>query len=174
MTLEIAGAAKYLKDFPKIAFHVDAVQALGKIDVNYKDVDMITFTGHKVHGLVGSGCLVKRKGINLEAIINGGGQESNIRSGTYSLPLISTLALAISKAVKNQAETYKKVSQLAEKLVSELSKLDDLLVINSNYKENPFVTNFSLKNHKASVVVEALSNRNIFVSSIFSDCVTNF
>ena len=158
--------AKYLKDFPKIAFHVDAVQALGKIDVNYKDVDMITFTGHKVHGLVGSGCLVKRKGINLEAIINGGGQENNIRSGTYSLPLISTLALAISKAVKNQAETYKKVSQLAEKLVSELSKLDDLLVINSNYKENPFVTNFSLKNHKASVVVEALSNRNIFVSSI--------
>lgn len=158
--------AKYLKAFPKIAFHVDGVQALGKINVNYKDVDMITFTGHKVHGLVGSGCLIKRKGIALEAIINGGGQESNIRSGTYSLPLISTLALAISKATKNQTSNYEKVSQLAQKLVFELKQMDDLLVINSNIEENPYVVNFSLKDHKASVVVEALSNRNIFVSSI--------
>lgn len=158
--------AKYLKDFPKIVFHVDGVQALGKVNINYKDVDMITFTGHKVHGLVGAGCLIKRKGIALEAIINGGGQENNLRSGTYSLPLISCLALAISKAVKNQSETYKKVNVIANKLISELEKMNDLLVINSNIKENPFVVNFSLKDHKASVVVEALSNRNIFVSSI--------
>lgn len=164
--------ATYLKNFPKIVFHVDGVQAIGKVDINYNDVDMITFTGHKIHGLVGSGCLVKRKGIALEAIINGGGQESNLRSGTYSLPLISTLALAVSKAVKNQTENYKKVRLLAEKLVSELKQMDDLLVINSHIEENPFVVNFSLKNHKASVVVEALSNRNIFVSSI-SACHSN-
>lgn len=163
---EIEEIAKYLKQFPKIVFHVDAVQALGKININYKDVDMITFTGHKVHGLVGSGCLVKRKGITLEAIINGGGQESNVRSGTYSLPLISTLALAISKAVKNQQDNFNKVSKLGEKLVNELKQMDELLIINSNEKVNPFVINFSLRNHKASVVVEALSNRNIFVSSI--------
>ena len=163
---DIEEIAKYLKQFPKIAFHVDGVQALGKININYKDVDMITFTGHKIHGLVGSGCLIKRKGISLEAIINGGGQENNIRSGTYSLPLISTLALAISKAVKNQAECFKKVSVVSHKLLDELKQMDDLVVINSNVEANPFVVNFSLKNHKASVVVEALSNRNIFVSSI--------
>ena len=158
--------AKYLKQFPKIAFHVDGVQALGKININYKDVDMITFTGHKIHGLVGSGCLIKRKGITLEALINGGGQENNIRSGTYSLPLISTLALAISKAIKNQQDCYNKVRVLSNKLLDELKQMSDLVVINSNNEENPFVVNFSLKNHKASVVVEALSNRNIFVSSI--------
>ena len=163
---DIEEIAKYLKQFPKIAFHVDGVQAIGKININYKDVDMITFTGHKIHGLVGSGCLIKRKGITLEAIINGGGQENNLRSGTYSLPLISTLALAISKAIKNQQENFKKVSALGEKLIYELNQLDDMLVINSNEKVNPFVINFSLRNHKASVVVEALSNRNIFVSSI--------
>ncbi|MCR5309681.1 MAG: cysteine desulfurase [Bacilli bacterium] len=162
----IEDIAKYLKQFPKIAFHVDAVQALGKIDINYKDVDMITITGHKIHGLVGSGCLIKRKGITIEAIINGGGQENNIRSGTYSLPLISTLALAISKAIKNQKTSFNLVKVVSDKLLDELTKMDDLLVINSNTKENPFVVNFSLKKHKASVVVEALSNRNIFVSSI--------
>ena len=158
--------AKYLKQFPKIVFHVDGVQALGKININYKDVDMITFTGHKIHGLVGSGCLIKRKGISLEAIINGGGQENNIRSGTYSLPLISTLALAISKAIKNQQDCFNKVKVLSNKLLEELKLMSDLIAINSNNKENPFVVNFSLKNHKASVVVEALSNRKIFVSSI--------
>ncbi|MCQ2087089.1 MAG: cysteine desulfurase [Bacilli bacterium] len=169
---DIAGIAKFLKEYPTIAFHVDGVQALGKLDVNYKDVDMITFTGHKVHGLVGCGCLVKKKGIALEAIINGGGHENNLRSGTYSLPLISTFSLAVSKAIKHQKELYEKVSVLSSKLVEEFSKLEDLVSINSNVKENPFIVNFSLKTHKASVVVEALSNRDIYVSSI-SACHSN-
>ena len=163
---DIEKIAKILKEYPKIVFHVDGVQALGKININYKDADMITFTGHKVHGLVGAGCLIKRKGIALEAIINGGGQENNIRSGTYSLPLISTLALAISKAVKNQQECFNKVKILSDRLLEGLKWFTGLIVINSNNEENPFVVNFSFKNHKASVVVEALSNIGIFVSSI--------
>lgn len=169
---DIQSIADYLKKYPKIVFHVDGVQALGKININYNNVDMITFTGHKVHGLVGSGCLVKKKSINLEAIINGGGQESNVRSGTYSLPLISTLALAISKAVKNQKDAFEKVKPLSQKLVNELNDLSDSVTINSNVDENPFVVNFSLKNHKASVLVEALSNKDIYVSSI-SACHSN-
>jgi len=163
---DIENIALLLKDYPKIVFHVDGVQALGKIAINYSNPDMITFTGHKVHGLIGSGCLLVRKGITLEPIISGGGQESGLRSGTLSLPLISTFAIAVKKACENQAVSYKKVKILAEELVSQFNQMSDILVINSNIKENPFVVNISLKNHKASVVVEALSNRDIYVSSI--------
>lgn len=170
---EIEKIATVLKNYPKIVFHVDAVQALGKINFNYNDVDMITFTGHKVHGLVGCGCLVVRKNLSLLAMNSGGGQEFGLRSGTLSLPLISTFAMSVKKAIDNQRDAYKKVSILSEKLVALLNDCPkDLLSINSNVRENPFVVNFSLKNHKASVVVEALSNKDIYVSSI-SACHSN-
>ena len=70
----IEDIAKFLKDYPKTLFHVDACQSIGKVDLNYNDVDLLTFTGHKIHGLKSIGALVKKKGLDLLPLNSGGGQ----------------------------------------------------------------------------------------------------
>ena len=155
-----------LKNYPKIAFHVDMTQAIGKVDIPLENVDMISFSGHKIHGFVGSGALIKEKKIILEAQNNGGGQENNLRSGTNTLALSATLAKALRLEVINRETNFQKVSELKDYLVSYLKSNEDKYVLNSLDNDNPYIVNFSLKNRKASVVVEALSNRGIMVSSL--------
>ena len=155
-----------LKNYPKIAFHVDMTQAIGKIDIPLENIDMFSFSGHKIHALLGSGALIKEKKIILEPIAHGGGQENNNRSGTNTLALSATLAKALRLSLKEQKDNYNKVSNLRDYLVSYLKDNPDLYAINSLDKDNPYIVNFSLLNHKASVVVEALSNKGIMVSSL--------
>ena len=155
-----------LKDFPKIAFHVDMVQAIGKVNIPLENVDMLSFAGHKIHGLLGSGALIKDKKIILESQNNGGGQENGLRSGTNTLALSASLAKALRLAIKGQEENYQKVSNLRDNLLSYLKDNPDLYQINSYSLDNPYIVNFSLLQHKASVVVEALSNKGIMVSSL--------
>lgn len=160
---EIADIAK---KYPKIALHVDMVQAIGKVDIPLDNVDMISIAGHKIHGLLGSGVLIKEKKILLKPLLNGGGQENNLRSGTNTLALSASLAKALRIAIDHQKENYEHVKSLADFLLDYLKDNPDKYVINSSCKDNPYIVNFSLKKQKASVVVEALSNRNIMVSSL--------
>ena len=155
-----------LKNYPKIAFHVDMTQAIGKVDIPLDNVDMFSFTGHKIHGLLGSGALIKNKKIVLEPQNSGGGQENGLRSGTNTVALSASLAKALRLAIDEQEANYKKVSELRDYLVSYLKDKDDKYILNSFDKNNPYIVNFSLKSRKASVVVEALSNRGIMVSSL--------
>ena len=155
-----------LKSYPKIAFHVDMTQAIGKVDIPLEGIDMFSFSGHKIHGLLGSGALIKEKKIILEPLNHGGGQENNLRSGTNTLALSASLAKALRLAVNKQKENYQKVSSLRDYLVSYLKDNPDKYVLNSFDLNNPYIVNFSLLEHKASVVVEALSNKDIMVSSL--------
>ena len=155
-----------LKNYPKIAFHVDMTQAIGKVDIPLENIDMFTFAGHKIHGLLGSGALIKEKKIILEPLNSGGGQENNLRSGTNTVALSASLAKALRLAIKGQQENYQKVSNLRDYLLSYLKDNPDIYSINSYSLDNPYILNFSLINHKASVVVEALSNKGIMVSSL--------
>ena len=155
-----------LKNYPKIAFHVDMTQAIGKVDIPLDNVDMFSFAGHKIHGLLGSGALIKEKKIILEPQNSGGGQENNLRSGTNTVALSASLAKALRLAIDHKDANYQKVSELRDYLVAYLKDNGDKYILNSLDKNNPFIVNFSLKKHKASVVVEALSNRGIMVSSL--------
>ena len=162
----IKEAGELLKDYPKIAFHVDMTQAIGKVEIPLDNIDMFSFTGHKIHGLLGSGALIKEKKIILEALNSGGGQENNLRSGTNTLALSASLAKALRLAIKNQKENYQRVSNLRDYLISYLKDNPDKYRLNSFNMDNPYIVNFSLLQHKASVVVEALSNKEIMVSSL--------
>ena len=157
---------EYLKKFPKIAFHVDMVQAIGKLPIDYNNIDMFSIAGHKIHGLLGSGLLIKEKKIILKAINQGGGQENNLRSGTNTLALSASLAKALRLSIEGEANNFKKVKVLSERLLGYLKDNKDKYLINSYNEDNPYIVNFSLLHHKASVVVEALSNRGIMVSSL--------
>ena len=162
----IKEVGELLKDYPKIAFHVDMTQAIGKIDISLDNIDMFSFAGHKIHGLLGSGALIKEKKIILEPLNNGGGQENNLRSGTNTLALSASLAKALRLAINAQKENYEKVSRLRDYLLSYLKDNPDKYHLNSFDLANPYIVNFSLLEHKASVVVEALSNKGIMVSSL--------
>ena len=155
-----------LKSYPKIAFHVDMTQAIGKVDIPLENIDMFSFAGHKIHGLLGSGALIKEKKIILEPQNSGGGQENNLRSGTNTVALSASLAKALRLALNKQKENYQKVSNLRDYLINYLKDNPDLYSLNSFSLDNPYIVNFSTLNHKASVVVEALSNKGIMVSSL--------
>lgn len=161
---EIEKIAKELKKYPKIALHTDAVQAFGKVNVNFKDVDLVTITSHKVHGPKGVGALIKKNNLELVSLNNGGGQEGGLRSGTLSNDLVACFAKAVRITFENQAKVTEHVTVLRDKVLNYLTNHENLFEINS-VLENPYVVNFSLKDRKASVVVEALSNENIMVSS---------
>ena len=162
---DIENIAIFLKSYPKIAFHVDATQAIGKINLDYSNVDMFTFSGHKIHGLKGTGALIKKKKLELLPINSGGGQEDNFRSGTNDVAGCVSLAKAVSIANSKIDENMRKITAVSFFIYEYLENNPDQYVINSN-KENPSIINFSVVHKKASVIVEGLSNKNIMVSSI--------
>ena len=161
----IKGIKEITSKYSKVCFFSDTTQAIGKIALDYSCLDMFVVSGHKIHGLKGTGCLLKRKNINLLPLNNGGGQQDGIRSGTIDVPGALSLAKAIRLNYESISDNFKKVSNFRDKISSFLKENHDKYEINSSF-ENPYIINFSTKHVKSSVVVEALSNKGIYVSSI--------
>lgn len=157
--------SQIIKKHPKIVFHMDATQAVGKINIDYQDVDMFSYSAHKIHGLKNSGALIKKKNIKLLTMNSGGGHESGYRSGTVDVA--SSAALAKATRLINENIEYKNsyITQLATPIYQYLNAHPHLFKVHSNI-DNPYIINFSFLNKKASVIVEALSNHNIMVSSV--------
>lgn len=153
----------FLKKYPKVHFHCDATQAIGKIKINYDNVDLITLSGHKIHSFKASGLLIKRNSTMLEPLITGGGHQNNLRSGTTSMPMEVALAKAIRLAFEGQEVRYQKVKKLQEYFFQKASKISGIK-FNSDLNGSPFILSFVV-NKKASVVSEALSNKEIYVST---------
>ncbi len=161
----IGEISRIVKKYPKVIFHVDATQAIGKIEIPFKDVDLFTYSAHKIHGLHGSGALIKRKTITLSPLFAGGGQEYNLRSGTNDLANDVALAVITKKMNNDIKANLVKISPIYACLREYITKNEDEYELNSYDDNNPYILNFSLKKKKASVVVEALSNAGIMVSS---------
>lgn len=148
----------------KAKLHVDATQAIGKEDLKTIHYDLLTFSGHKIGGLKGSGALIKRKDVQLDAQILGGGQESGYRSGTAPVPLDCSLATALRLSLKSQPERRKSALLLNDYLREGLQKIDEVEIL-SPKEATPFILSFALKEHKGSVIAEALSEMGIYVST---------
>ena len=162
---EIEEIASLLEGYPKVIFHTDACQALGKIHFDYSKVDLVTLSAHKIHGLVGFGALIKKKKIDLLPLNSGGGQENNFRSGTENLAGAIAFVEAVKIILDSEKENYKVVSSLSIPLIDYLKSHHNLFELNLPNEVNPYIINFSSITKKGSVVVEALSNMNIMVSS---------
>ena len=155
--------AALLKKYPLIVFHSDVTQGIGKIKLPYEDMDMFSFSGHKIHGLNSSGALIKNKKIELLPLLSGGGQENNFRSGTNDVALAVSLAKALRLENDKIVENYAKIAPISAYLKNYLLGHQDLYELNSG--DNPYIINFSTLTKKASVVIEALSSHGIIVSS---------
>lgn len=108
-----------------VLFHTDAVQAVGHIDINVKEmnIDMLSLSGHKIHAPKGVGALYCRTGINLPNLIYGGAQERNKRAGTENVPSIVALGVAITDATTGIEEKNKKIKAMREKLIDGILKV---------------------------------------------------
>ena len=160
--------AEVLKEYPKVIFHSDLSQLVGKTNksINFIKIDMFTLSAHKMHGLIGSGALIKRNKIELLPLASGGGQEYNYRSGTNDLASALAFNKTIELALANQVSRYNHVKELADLILDYLKSHQDLYELNSFEPVNPYIINFSTITKKSSVVVEALSNSGIMVSSV--------
>lgn len=158
----IGDIAKLLKSYPKVIFHTDATQSIGKVNINYSDVDLLSMSSHKIHGFKGSGLLLKRKNIDLLPLLSGGGQEFNYRSGTNNYIYEVCLAKTLRLALEEQESNYKYVKELNLYARDRLKDID--VKINSPIDGSPYILSLSL-NKKASVVSEALSLEDIYVST---------
>ena len=163
--LNIKEIKEVIKAYPKCVLHSDLAQTLGKEKFDFSLLDMFTISAHKIYGIKGIGALIKKKKVMLEPLIHGGGQENGLRSGTLDYSSIVSFNVSLNYTIDHFEENYKKVKDLQTYLLNELSKIDEVSI--NNFKKScPYIVNFSLKRKKASVVVEALSNKEIYVSSV--------
>ena len=148
----------------KCYFHVDATQAIGKVRINYDNVDLITFTAHKFFGPKGVGVLIKRDNVLIEPLIHGGKSTTVYRSGTPALPLITSISKALRLIEDELDDNYKKVEELNKYIKENLKKYDNV-VINSNEYSIPHILNLSVLNVKPESMQHALEEYDIYIST---------
>lgn len=155
---------KFLKDYPTTIFHSDMTQAIGKIKVNLENVDLASFSAQKFYGLKGVGCLIKKENISIEPLIHGGKSTTNYRSGTPAVALIASLAKALRLVFEDFETKYNYVKELNAYVTSQLSNISGVH-INSNSYCSPYIVNFSIENIKSEVMLHALEQEDIYIST---------
>ena len=153
---------KILKDYPKCFYHVDMTQAIGKIKINLDDVDMASFSTHKLFGPKGIGVLVKKEHVVIEPLIQGGKSTTNFRAGTPALPLIASTAKALRLVLDNMYDKNNHVKELSDYLKDNIK---DIVEINSTEASVPHIVNFSVPGIKAETLLHALEEKEIYVST---------
>ena len=166
--------AEIAKRKRKALFHTDGVQSFGKIQIPMKGVDLLSLSGHKIHGPKGIGALYVRKGINLPPLIHGGGQERGMRSGTENVPAIAGLGLAaqISWSKQGSQEGREHIRSLNQIMRQSLEGSGISVRINSPEDALPHILNVSFEGTKGEVLLHILEQQGVFVST-GSACSSN-
>lgn len=153
----------------KTVFHVDAVQAFGKVpfQVNSLNIDLLSVSGHKFHGPKGIGALFVKKGVKLEPLFYGGNQEGGLRSGTENLPAIAGISTAAEQTFKSFADGAAKMKLLKDRLQNEIERNIPDIRINSPIEGNcaPHILNVSFLGVKSEILLHSLEQDGIYVSS---------
>ncbi len=164
LPLEAAGAAIAAVKAPAL-FHVDAVQAFGKLPLkpNKLKIDLMSMSAHKIHGPKGVGALYLRKNVHIVPRFFGGGQEKDIRPGTESTPLIAGFGAAV-KALPDTNAQLKAMTQLSAYCRGKLLEIDGI-VLNSSEDALPYIINLSSGGVRAETMLHYLASKEIYVSS---------
>ncbi len=160
---DIASIARTVKKHPHVYFHTDITQALGKCDLDLSSVDMASFSAHKIHGLKGSGVLMKKKHIEILPLISGGQQEFSLRGGTSNAPANIVLAKTLRLALENQKKHRDMLHGYYEYFCRELPLIEGVSI---HFPERHLETLLSVSTPIPSeVMLNALNKKGIMVSS---------
>ncbi len=159
-----------LADKPTISFHVDAVQAIGKMPMEQyltDRVDFASFSGHKFHSVRGVGFVYIKAGKKIAPLLTGGGQESDKRSTTENVAGIAATAKALRLTLdKGKAtDSQKKLAAMKQIMVDELSKYQDVTVFSGRENFVPSILTFGIKNIRGEVIVHAFEDHQIYIST---------
>ncbi|MBP5607954.1 MAG: cysteine desulfurase, partial [Lachnospiraceae bacterium] len=171
------------KDYPDVLFHVDAVQGFGKYRIYPKEagIDLMSASGHKIHGPKGVGFLYVRKGVKLSPIIYGGGQQGGLRSGTENVAGISGMAVAADILYKGLEAERERLYAIKTEMINRLLSLPDVNIngipqtsdINEGIRMSaPHIVSASFAGVRAEVLLHALEEKDIYVSA-GSACATH-
>lgn len=156
-----------LREYPSIHFHVDAVQAVGKIPLDLSSssrIDLATFSGHKFHGLKGTGFLYIKHGRKIAPLMSGGGQEGGRRNGTENVAGIAAMSRALRLLFDQQEQKTANQRLIRDYLMDELSKYPKVQLF-STKKGAPHIICFGLQGIRGEVSVHAFEKEDIFIST---------
>ena len=151
---------------PSTAIYLDCVQALGKMPINLMKLgaDMCSFSGHKIHSIKGNGVLYVKKGVRIDPLILGGGQQEGMRSGTQSPVLAGAFLAALKEVTTGIDEAYAKVSEINAYLRKELTERGAEIL--SPDDALPYVLNVSFKGFESETMLHCLEIYDIYVSTV--------
>lgn len=160
--------SQLLADKPTISFHVDAVQAIGKVPTERyltDRVDFASFSGHKFHSVRGVGFVYVKAGKKIAPLLTGGGQESDKRSTTENVAGIAATAKALRLTLDKATDSQKRLAAMKQILVDELGKYDDVTVFYGIEDFVPSIVTFGIKNIRGEVIVHAFEDHQIYIST---------
>lgn len=164
----IQAISKLLADKASISFHVDAVQAIGKIATdNYLTdrVDFATFSGHKFHSVRGVGFIYKKAGKKISPLLNGGGQEAGFRSTTENVAGIAATAKVLRIVLDKAKIGQKQLLAMKRILFDSLSHYDDVILFSEMEYFAPNILTFGIKGVRGEVLVHAFEEHDIYIST---------
>ncbi|MGT2681516.1 cysteine desulfurase family protein [Streptococcus porci] len=160
--------SELLAERPTVTFHVDAVQAIGKIPVSdflTDRVDLASFSGHKFHAVRGVGFLYKKAGKKLAPLLTGGGQERDLRSTTENLAGIAAMAKALRLTLDKAEGANQKISKMRDIIRQELLSYQDITVFSGQENFAPNILTFGIKGIRGEVLVHAFEEHEIYIST---------
>lgn len=160
---------------PSTIFHVDAIQAYGKYEIRPKKegIDLLSVSGHKIHGPKGVGFLYIDEKVKIRPLIYGGGQQKGMRSGTENVPGVAGLGVAAAEMYRNYQEKLDHLYELKEHMMKRVAEIDGVVINSQPGRESaPQIVSVSFEGVRSEVLLHALEDRGIYVSS-GSACSSN-
>lgn len=153
---------------PRTLFHVDAVQGYGKVRIYPKkmNIDMLSVSGHKIHGPKGIGFLYVNEKVRLKPVIYGGGQQGGLRSGTENVPGIAGIGKAVEELFRDFEKDIDELYSIKQYFVDEITKIDGVYVNGLTGKDSaPHVVSVSVRGIRSEVLLHALEDKGIYISA---------
>jgi len=167
LILPIQEMGEVIVKYPRVKFHVDAVQSIGKLPVNIElaKIDLLSASAHKIHGLKGVGCLIVRRGMHLRPQIAGGGHMDGMRSGTVNVAGAASLAKAVRLITTSREKSFKHVSRLFDYTLSQLRTIPGVRVNSKFASQSPYIVNFCVDGVRGETMVHALEEHGVYISA---------
>lgn len=174
--MPVEEAGELIKEInPSTLFHVDAIQSYGKLHISPKNMncDLLSVSGHKIHGPKGSGFLYIKDKTKIKPIIYGGGQQKGMRSGTENVPAIAGLGVAAEEIYTDLDTKIEAMYALKSHFINEVTRIDGVTVNGLTDKTSaPHIVSVSVQGVRAEVILHTLEDKNIYVSA-GSACSSN-
>jgi cysteine desulfurase len=162
---DVNSIAKKVKEInSKIIFHVDGVQAFGKLPYKLSNqIDLYSISAHKINGLKGVGALIKKKGVNVAPLIFGGGQEGGLRSGTENVFGIKVFEYATIEKYENIKENFDKINNLKKIFIENLDR--ELFQFISGENSSPYILTISAKGLRGEIIMHLLEEHGVIIGN---------